>query len=313
MKPEEILSIPDHLLPAFVSECFKERLKIWGNSFEFCSIINAKSGLCDRGCKFCAQAFPKKTKAPVYPLVDIETMVEGAKRAKKAQAFRYSIVTSGKGINEKELLVIVEAVKRIKQEVEIEVDVSLGIMPDEFLEELKKSGVRRIHHNLETSKEFYPKITTKIDWNEKYRFAQRVKEQNLELCCGGLFGMGETEEDWISFANALAQLEPESIPVNLLIPIPGTPLENIKPLSPLSFLKLIMYLRLKFPKAELRLCGGREYNLRETQAIAALVVNGFMVGGYLTRAGRDPSFDYQLIRDLGFNLITHPQNRQEKA
>ncbi len=313
MKPEEILKIPEERVCELLSHGFKKRVEVWGRAFEFCSIINAKSGICNGGCAFCAQAFPKKTKAPVYPLVDVEEMVEGALKAKEAKAVKYSIVTSGKSLSEKEFEKIIDAVKAIKSRVDIDVDVSLGIIPEDFLKELKESGVRRVHHNLETSKEFYPRITTKIDWQKKFSFAKKVKEAGLELCCGGLFGMGESERDWVKLAESLKELEPESIPINFLIPIPGTPLENQKPYPPLKFLKLLLYLRFKFPEAELRLCGGREASLRETLTLAALVVNGFMVGGYLTRPGRDPRLDQKLVEDLGFELITHPQNRREKG
>ncbi len=303
MKAEEILEIPEDRVCEFLSEGFKERVAFWGKTFEFCSIINAKSGICDRGCAFCAQAFPQKTKAPVYPLVDVSEMVKGAQKAKEIGATKYSIVTSGKSVKEREFEKIVDAIKKIKNEIKIDVDVSLGIIPDEFLEELKIVGVKRIHHNLETSKEYYPRITTKIDWKEKFNFALKVKKMGLELCCGGLFGMGESEKDWISFAESLKQIEPNSIPVNFLIPIPGTPLENQKPYPPLKFLKLLLYLRFKFPKTEIRLCGGEEINLREILPLAALIVNGFMVGGYLTRPGRDPKLDRKLVEDLGFELI----------
>ncbi len=275
-----------------------------GEFFEFCSIINAKSGLCDRGCAFCAQAYPEKTKAPVYPLVSKEKMLEGAWKAKEDGAKRYSIVTSGKRVTEREFAAILEAVSDIVRKVDIEVDVSLGIMPDEFLDELKQVGVKRIHHNLETSERFYPNVTTKIGWREKFNFAMRVKEKGFELCCGGLFGLGENEKDIELLADALMELQPESIPLNFLIPIPGTPLGNSNRLTPLQCLKIVCYFRVRFPKSEIRICGGREYNLRELQSIAATVVDGFMVGGYLTRPGRDVSLDRQLIKDLGYRLLT---------
>ncbi len=270
--------------------------------FEFCSIINAKSGICDGGCAFCAQAFPKKTGAPVYPLVSVERMVEGARKAKSDGARRYSIVTSGKAVSEAELRKILDAVGIIKERVGIEVDVSLGVVPREFLEELKGVGVKRVHHNLESSERFYPNITRRIDWREKFGFAELVKEVGLELCCGGLFGLGESPEDWKLLADALCALEPESVPLNFLIPIPGTPMEGNNFLTPTLCVKIASYMRLRLPGSEIRICGGREYHLRELQALAALVVDGFMVGGYLTRAGRDPALDRMLVEDLGFEL-----------
>ena len=284
------------------SEAVRCRFEVRGDSFEFCSIINAKSGICNGGCGFCAQAYPSKTKAPVYPLVGVDEMLKGAVEAKKNGAIRYSIVTSGRSLGESEIGIVAEAVGRIKREVGIEVDVSLGIIPDEFIEELKAAGVRRIHHNLESSERFYPLITDRIDWREKFRFCERVKEHGLELCCGGLFGLGEGEEDWKLLADALESLEVDSIPLNFLIPIPGTPLGGERRLSPVDCIKIASYFRLRFPKAELRVCGGREYNLGQLQALLPLVVDGFMVGGYLTRPGRDPALDRELIESLGLRL-----------
>ncbi|BAT71367.1 biotin synthetase [Thermosulfidibacter takaii ABI70S6] len=288
-------------------ELFCKALKLnkeLNKPFEFCSIINAKSGLCDRGCAFCAQAYPQKTKAPVYPLVSVEEMVKGAEQAEQNGALRYSIVTSGKRITDKEFEVILKAVKAIKNTTGLKVDVSIGIIPRDYLRELKSAGVERIHHNLETSERFYPNVTKKIEWREKFNFAQVVKEEGLELCCGGLLGLGEEEEDWKLLADALCELEPDSVPINFLIPIPGTPFENVKRLTPVDCVRIVSYFRLRLPKSEIRICGGREQNLRELQALAALVVNGFMVGGYLTRPGRDPSLDEQLIQDLGLKLLS---------
>ncbi len=273
-----------------------------GDTFEFCSIINAKSGLCDGACAFCAQAFPERTKAPVYPLVDPEVVLDGAKKAKENRAKRYSIVTSGKRINDKGFGKILDAVRLVLRKVKIEVDVSLGIIPRDYLVELKKAGVKRVHHNLETSERFYPRITTRIKWEDKFKFAQMVKEEGLELCCGALLGMGEDEEDWRLLADALYELQPESVPINFLIPIKGTPLESANYLTPTRCLKAVSYFRVRLPDSEIRLCGGREHNLRELQSLAALVVDGFMVGGYLTRPGRDPQLDLQLVEDLGLKL-----------
>lgn len=300
---EWVFDYPDDEILKLLDFARSVRERYWGKVFEFCSIINAKSGLCDRGCAFCAQAFPDKTGVPVYPLVEEDVMLEGAKIAKKCGIRRFSIVTSGKRVNEKEFERIVKAIERIKREVGIEMDVSLGIIPREFLVELKRVGVRRIHHNLETSKEFYPRVTDKIVWEEKFKFCKMVKEEGLELCCGALFGMGESVKDWVSLADSLSVLEPESIPLNFLIPIKGTPLENQKPMRPIDILKLIIYYRLRFPNSEIRLCGGRERNLREVMPLTVFVVNGFLTGGYLTQPGRAPSDDKTLVEDLGYKVI----------
>lgn len=297
-----IFDYPDSDILSLIDLARKVKENHWGKDFEFCSIINAKSGLCDRGCAFCAQAYPDKTGVKVYPLVEEDVIVDAARSAKISGVRRFSIVTSGKRPNDKEFGRIVSAIDRIRREVGIEVDVSLGILPREYILELKRVGVRRVHHNLETSREYYPQVTTRIVWDEKFNYCRMVKEEGLELCCGFLFGMGETKRDWVSLADSLSLLEPESIPMNFLIPIKGTPFENIKPLRPTTILKIIAYYRLRFPKSELRLCGGRERNLGELMVLATFMVNGFLTGGYLTQPGRTPQDDRALIESLGFVL-----------
>mgnify|MGYP001772720400 CR=1 FL=1 len=297
-----IFDYPDSEILSLIDFARKVRESHWGKDFEFCSIINAKSGLCDRGCAFCAQAYPDRTGVRVYPLVEEDLMVDAARSAKVAGIKRFSIVTSGKRPNDKEFERIVSAIDRIRKEVGIEVDVSLGILPREYLVELKRVGVKRIHHNLETSREYYPKVTNRIVWDEKFNYCRMVKEEDLELCCGFLFGMGETRRDWVSLADSLSLLEPESIPMNFLIPIKGTPFENVKPLDPTTILKIIAYYRFRFPKSELRLCGGRERNLGELMVLATFMVNGFLTGGYLTQPGRTPEKDRTLVESLGFVL-----------
>jgi biotin synthase len=300
---EWVFDYPDCEILSLVDFARKVRESYWGKNFEFCSIINAKSGLCDRGCSFCAQAFPDRTGVKVYPLVDEDVIVESARRARESGVRRFSVVTSGKSVTEREFERITSAIKKIRKEIDVKVDVSLGILPREYIIELKRIGVERIHHNLETSREFYPNVTKKINWNEKFNFCKMVKEEGLELCSGFLFGMGEDRRDWISLADSLSLLEPESIPMNFLIPIKGTPLEKVEPLHPITILKIIVYFRLRFPKSEIRLCGGRERNLGELMVLATFMTNGFLTGGYLTQPGRTPDEDKALVEALGFKLV----------
>ncbi len=296
MDPGEVLSL--------VFWAAEVKRRHWGDTFQFCSIINAKSGLCDAGCAFCAQANPQATGAPVYPMVTTEELLKGARSAVANGSARFSVVASGRGLTSKEMERLVEAVATLRGEFPtLLLDVSVGRLTRSQLDELKSAGVSRVHHNLESSRSFYPEVTASIEWSQRYRFLLLAKEAGLEVCAGGLMGMGESGEDRVDLAFSLAEAEVDSVPLNFLIPIPGTPLENAEPLHPMEIMRCIALFRLILPHAELRICGGRERNLRQLQPLAATMVNGFMVGGYLTRGGRNPELDKELVRDLALDLV----------
>ncbi len=271
---------------------------------EFCSIINAKSGACSEDCKFCAQSKFYKTPINVYGLVPKEEIVEGAYRGVEFGANRYCVVLSGKCATREEVERICEGVREIKKEgLPINVCVSAGTLDEESLRKLKEAGVRRVNHNLEASENFFPKIVSTHSWRERYETIKRIKAVGLSTCCGGIFGMGESDEDRVDLALTYRDLEVDSIPLNFLMPIEGTPLQNAPGISPIEALKVIAMFRFTNPKAELRLCGGREQNLRDFHGMAVLMANAMMVGGYLTRAGRDIKKDYQLLKDLKFERL----------
>lgn len=295
-----ILNIDDLYVPFLVHLAQKiKRHYFPENEIEFCSIINAKSGACSEDCKFCAQSKFYKTPINIYNLVPVEEMVEGAIRGVEYGANRYCIVLSGKRATPEEVDRIVEAVKEIKNEgLPINVCVSAGTLDEESLRKLKEAGVKRINHNLETSQRFFKEIVTTHTWEERYETIKRVKEVGLSTCSGGIFGMGETNEDRVDMALTYRELEVDSIPLNFLMPIEGTPMENAAGVEVMEALKIIGMFRFTNPKAELRLCGGREQNLRDFHGMAVLMTNAMMVGGYLTRAGRDIKKDYQLLKDL---------------
>jgi len=270
------------------------------NEYEFCSIINAKSGACTEDCAFCAQSGFYRTPINIYGLVPKEEIIEGARRGVEFGANRYCIVLSGKRASAEEIRRIAEAVREIreKEDLPINVCVSAGTLGREDLEVLRSIGVSRVNHNLETSENFFPRIVTTHSWGERYETILRVKEAGLSTCSGGVFGVGESDEDRVDLALTYRELNVDSIPLNFLMPIPGTPLAGAPGVTPLTALKIIAMFRFTNPRAELRLCGGREQTLRDFQGLAALMVNAMMVGGYLTRAGRDIKKDYQLLEDL---------------
>jgi biotin synthase len=299
----QILSIPDELVMDLVEESSKVREYFFKNQMEFCSLINAKNGACTEDCSFCAQSSHYKTPINAYGLVSKDEMLAGAEKAVAINANRYCIVVSGRRASKEEVDKIADAVKEIKKTYPIKVCCSLGTIDEEDLDKLKDAGVDRINHNLETSEKYFPKIVSTHAWKERYETIKKIQKVGLSTCTGGIFGMGESDEDIVDLAMTYRDLEVDSIPLNFLIPIPGTPLGDKHNLTPLKCLKIIALFRLFNPKSEIRLCGGRELNLKDYHDVAFEVANCLMAGGYLTRAGREPGKDEEMARRLGRELI----------
>lgn len=272
-----------------------------GNTVGLCSIINAKSGACSEDCAFCSQSAHFKTAAPVYKLMDPQTVVDAARQAKADGAESFGIVISGYGIrDDRELRAIGEIVDAIRREVDIEVHGSFGILDREAVDYLREKGVTQINHNLETSNRHYPEICTTHTYGERLETLRHIRESGIKLCSGGIFGMGETAEDRVDMAFLLRDLEAETVPMNFLHRIDGTPLETMEPLEPLECLKIISLYRFILPEAEIKVCGGRETNLRDLQGMMFHAgADSMMIGNYLTTAGREPERDWQMMRDLG--------------
>jgi biotin synthase len=299
----QILSIPDELVMELVEEASKVREYFFKNQMEFCSLINAKNGACTEDCSFCAQSSHYKTPINAYGLVSKDEMLAGAEKAVAINANRYCIVVSGRRASKEEVDKIADAVKEIKESYPIKVCCSLGTINEEDLAKLKDAGVDRINHNLETSEKYFPKIVSTHTWKERYETIKKIQKVGLSTCTGGIFGMGESDEDIVDLAMTYRDLKVDSIPLNFLIPIPGTPLGDKHNLTPLKCLKIIALFRLFNPKSEIRLCGGRELNLKDYHDVAFEVANCLMAGGYLTRAGREPGKDEEMARRLGRELI----------
>jgi len=280
----------------------------FGRFVETCAIVNAKSGLCPSDCHFCAQAACYQTGAPVYPLLSEEELLASAERASLVGINRFSFVTSGIKLNPREFDRLLETIRRVREEFpDLKLCASLGQLGWEELKALREAGVSRYHHNLETAKSFYPQICSRQSWKDRLATAIRAQETGLSLCCGGIFGLGESPEQIIEFIETLRILRVDSVPVNFLHPIPGTPLAKAKYLSPLKCLAILSLMRIFLPETEIRVCGGREYNLRDLQALALLPANALMVGNYLTTRGRKLSDDWQMIFDLGYSSTLKPE------
>ncbi|MEJ5172788.1 MAG: biotin synthase BioB [Hydrogenothermaceae bacterium] len=304
----KILQTPDEYLIDLLKQASKVREYYFNNEMEFCSLINAKNGACSEDCSFCAQSSHFKTPINAYSLVSKEEMLEGAEKAVMINANRYCIVVSGRRASREEIEKIAEAVVEIKQRYPVKVCCSLGSVDNESLQILKEAGVNRINHNLETSKNYFDKIVTTHPWEERYQTIKNIQEVGLSTCSGGIFGMGESDEDIVDLADTYRDLDVHSIPLNFLMPIPGTPLERSHNLTPQKCLKIVALFRLFNPKTEIRLCGGREANLGELHDLAFEAANCLMAGGYLTRAGREPGKDEEMVRKLERVLVKNGRN-----
>ncbi|NTV15286.1 MAG: biotin synthase BioB [Desulfobulbaceae bacterium] len=270
-----------------------------GSRVSLCSIINAKSGKCSEDCRFCVQSAHYPTGAPVYPLKETAEVVAAAREAKSIGASRFSLVTSGRGPSRVELARIVELVQAIRAEVPIQVCASLGILDRQGFLLLKEAGVSRYHHNLESSREYFPQVATTHTFAERVATIRAAQAAGLEVCAGGIFGLGESEDDRLSLALTLRELQVDSVPLNILIPLPGTPLAGMTPLGVNEILRSLALFRLILPEVPIRLAAGRESALGDFLGLAFMAgADGMMIGGYLTQRGRLPQDDQRFIAEM---------------
>lgn len=284
----------------------KIRQKYCGSAVDFCAILNARSGHCQENCKFCAQSGWYQTGAKVYRLLPEEEVLAAARKAKAAGAVRFSLVTSGRNQdNPNEFEEILDLVRRIRKEVGIEVCCSLGLITDEQARQLKEAGVTRIHCNIETAPSYFPEICTTHTFEDKDVIISAAQKAGIRVCSGGIIGLGESLDQRVEMAFTLKKMHIDSIPLNILNPVKGTPFYTNRRLPPLEVLRTFAMFRFVLPKALIRTAGGREVNLRSLQAYALTGgLNGIMVGGYLTTAGRDPQEDIRMTEDLGRSFTT---------
>jgi biotin synthase len=283
------------------------RRRFQGDVVHLCSIINAKSGACSQNCAFCAQSAHHAAEAPVYPLVDGDQMTAAAANAAKQGADRFGIVTSGESAcrNAAEFASICAAAGTIRDNGGIAACVSIGTLEPSDVERLYAAGLRRIHHNLETSARFFPEICSTHDRATRLATVRAAKAGGMDVCCGGLFGLGETWDDRVDLALELRELDVDAVPLNFLNPVPGTPLGGRPLLEPREALRIIALFRFVLPRKEIKVCGGREVVLRDLQSWMFLAgASGTMIGNYLTTAGRSAADDFRMFADLG---LTRPQ------
>jgi biotin synthase len=269
------------------------------NELVTCSIINAKSGLCSQDCAFCAQSVHHKTNVNIYPMLSEEEIVNNAISMYKEGARRFSMVTSGYMLTDKEIDIISSAASNITKKTDLTVCASLGILTEPMAQKLKEGGITVYHHNLETARSYFDKVCTTHDYAEDIQTVRFAKSIGLKVCCGGILGLGETWEQRVELAFTLKELDVDGIPINFLNPIPGTKMEDRPLMSPMEALKCIALFRFINPEKNILICGGREVTLRNYQSwIFTAGANGLMIGNYLTTQGRDARMDMDMIKEV---------------
>ncbi len=294
---------PSSLLKASLSELVSMahdiKLRNRGTSFSLCTIMNVKSGACSENCVFCAQSSRYRTGSPVYPLKPVEDVLIQARAAKDSGASRFSLVASGKGPSVEEIGHVARCISAIREEVDIGVCASLGLMDISGFRMLRDAGLTRYHHNLETSRNFFPHVVTTHSYDQRVDTILAARDVGLEVCSGGIIGMGESWQDRLDMALSLGELKVDSVPLNILVPIPGTPLEHRQTLPAWAVIKTICLFRILLPDIPIRLAGGRESALQDMQGLAFWAgADAMLIGGYLTVRGRAIEQDLRLVEEV---------------
>lgn len=288
-----------------LEELLAEAAKFMTNNIEFCSLVNARNGKCSQNCKYCAQSSYYGTKIDDFPLIDVNMVVNAALAAKKQHISRFAVVTSGKTPDESDFERILIMIKELNKIEGIKSCASIGILNDEQAKALAQAGLCRFHHNINTAKSYYPEICTTHSFEDRVNTCRLVKKYGMELCCGVILGMGETVEQRVEMALELAEIKPDSIPVNILMPISGTPFQDyFEKIDEENILKSIAVLKIANPTSVIRLCGGRMRLSDENQELALkYCVEGIMTGNYLTTTGKKPEEDIKKAEKLGKTIL----------
>jgi biotin synthase len=304
----DIINTTDSEIFSLLAGAEKLRRYAHGNKVKLCGIVNAKSGRCSENCSFCAQSAHHKTDCQVYPLMSERELVASARNAaEKLSATCFSIVTSGKSVHtEAELATIGSALATVTKETKLNRCVSLGTLDLPQIKKLKAAGLKRLHHNLEAAESYFDKICTTHTYKERVKTIKLAQEAGLEVCSGGIFGLGETPAQRIELAFALKSLNVQSVPINILNPVAGTPAaKTYKPMTPFEVLKLVAAYRFILPSQDIGIFGGRERSLGSLQPLMFIAgANVTLIGDYLTTKGEAPSKDLQMIRDLGLEIVS---------
>jgi biotin synthase len=300
---ESILAASDNELLALLDAAYRVRHRHFGNQVQLYLLMNAKSGLCPEDCHYCSQSKVSEAEIPKYNILSRDKLLDGARVAAERQAKTYCIVISARGPNEREMKAVETIVPEIKEQYNLKICACLGLLTPDQAERLAACGVDRVNHNLNTGEAYYSEICTTHGYADRVDTLKAVRNAGMEMCSGGIIGMGEEPSDVVQMAIELRDLGVHSIPVNFLNPIDGTPLAGKSELTPQYCLKVLAMFRLVCPDRELRIAGGREIHLRSLQPLGLYPANSIFVGDYLTTKGQAPEADYAIIRDLGFEIV----------
>jgi biotin synthase len=298
-----ILECPDDELLDLLAAAYRVRRRWFGNQVQLYFLMNAKSGLCPEDCGYCSQSKVSEAEIPRYNLLSREKLLDGARLAAERQARTYCIVISARGPNEREMRAVTTIVPEIKRQFNLKICACLGLLTPDQARELAACGVDRVNHNLNTSEGYYGDICTTHTFADRVATLRAVRDAGIELCSGGIIGMGERRRDVVDLAMALRDLNVESIPVNFLNPIDGTPLAGRWELNPRYCLKVLSMFRMVNPTSELRIAGGRELHLGSLQPLGLYPANSIFVGDYLTTKGQAAEADFLMIREMGFEIV----------
>ncbi len=294
---------------ALVERAWEVRRENFGDSTDMCSLVNAKSGGCAEDCGFCAQSRYAEADTPMHAMMEPEQMLEHARAAEAAGAHRFCMVTQGQGLSKRDFEKVLAGAKLVSEQTNLKRCASIGHMSVDRAKKLREAGIQRVHHNVESSRSHYPEVSTTVRYEGRLRTIQAVKEAGLETCVGGILNLGETPHQRVEMAFELSEINPTSVPINLLNPRSGTKFGERPLMDPWEVVKWVAIFRLIIPSALFRLCGGRVENLGELQLLAVKAgLNGVMMGNFLTTLGAEPEEDRGMFEELGLNTKRQPDN-----
>jgi biotin synthase len=294
---------------ALLERAWEVRTERFGNSTDMCSLVNAKSGGCAEDCGFCAQSRYAEADTPMHAMMEPEQILEHARAAEAAGAHRFCMVTQGQGLSKRDFAKVLEGTRLVSEHTNLKRCASIGHMSAERARQLKEAGIQRVHHNVESARSYYPEVSTTVRYEGRLRTIDAVKEAGLETCVGGILNLGETPRQRVEMAFELAEISPDSVPINLLNPRTGTKFGDRELMDPWEVVKWVAIFRLILPDALFRLCGGRVENLQDLQPLAVKAgLNGVMMGNFLTTLGVEPAEDRAMFEEHGLNVARQPDN-----
>lgn len=304
-----VLQAPDEMMLDQLAAAYRVRRHYWGNRVRLHFLLNAQSGLCPEDCHYCSQSKISGAEIEKYPLMAQEKIVAAAGRAHQLKAGTFCMAISGRTPSAKVFAGVLAAVRSVKAQYPMRVCTTLGLLDEAQAHQLAEAGVDRINHNLNTAEAHHDQICSTHTFQDRLSTVQAVQAAGLTTCSGGIFGMGESDDDIVDLALALRSLQVTSVPLNFLIPIPGTPFAERNELTPQRCLRILCLFRLLLPAQEIRIAGGREVHLRSLQPLGLYAANSIFIGDYLTTPGQAAQQDFAMIRDAGFVLETELEER----